>query len=285
MVIIGCPASGCPYETPDVSMEVAASLLNIHALEHSRPQTHASNGPKLNRPVVDVGIDEETWNSFVRRWENFRIGSGISDDASSTQLFQCTSETLGDLLLKSDPRLTLKPSKTVLAAMKSLAVIPVARGVLRAELAQMSQSCDEPIRTFAARVQGKAETCGFITTATCECKKTFPVDYTSDTVRDVLMAGINDNDIRREALSSQTLQSETINNVISFIESREMARNATPMASVSSVSSYKRGKQAYSEPIPKLVPCPDCGKPYQRHRQRPSGGINKQPYRQCLECF
>ena len=158
MVIVSCPASGCGYQTEDLAAEIVASLLNIHALEHSRPPTPASKGPKLNRPTIDMGIDEETWNSFLRRWETFKLGSGISEDAAPTQLFQCTSESLGDLLLKADPRLTTRPTADVIKAMRSLAVIPVARGVSRAELLQMKQSSDEPVRTFAARIRGKAET-------------------------------------------------------------------------------------------------------------------------------
>ena len=45
-----------------------------------------------------------------------------------------------------------------MAAMKSLAVIVVATGVIRAELVRMRQERDESFRTFAAPVRGKAET-------------------------------------------------------------------------------------------------------------------------------
>ena len=280
MVIVSCPAPGCTYKTEDLPIEAIVPLLNIHALEHSRPQIHASKGPKLNRPMVDVGIDEETWNSFVRRWETFKLGSGINDDAAPTQLFQCASEALGDLLLKSDPRLTLKSTETVLIIMKSLAVIPVARGVNRAELFQMSQSNDEPIRTFAARVRGKAETCSFTT----KCKCGHDAEYTEEVIRDVLLAGIADVDIRRDALSMPGILDKTTNDVIAIIETREMARNATPMSSLSAVSSYKREKNTKSE-LPKTSPCPTCSKPFLRFRERQNGGMNKVPYKLCLDCW
>ena len=48
-----------------------------------------------------------------------------------------------------------------MAAMQSLAVVPIATGVLRAELLQMRQFRDEPFRTFVAQIRGKAETCSF----------------------------------------------------------------------------------------------------------------------------
>ena len=99
MVIVACPSPGCIYQTEHLPAEVIVSLLNIHALEHSRSQIHASKSPKLDRPIIDVGVDDETWNSFVRRWETFKLGSDINDNSVPTQLFRCAIEALGDLLL------------------------------------------------------------------------------------------------------------------------------------------------------------------------------------------
>ena len=49
-------------------------------------------------------------------------------------LFQCADTTLGDALLKTDSDIVSKDVDQVLAAMEKLAVIPVAIGILRAEL-------------------------------------------------------------------------------------------------------------------------------------------------------
>ena len=53
--------------------------------------------------------------------------------------------------------------------MKALAVIPVAVGVLCTELVELRQKRDEPFQSFATRVQGKAETCGFVAQHLCKC--------------------------------------------------------------------------------------------------------------------
>ena len=108
---------------------------------------------------------------FLRRWEAFRIGSGISDETASMQLFNCATEQLGDLVLKADPNIHNRDIETVRSVMKALAVIPIAIGVRRAELMQLRQEPDELFRTFAARAKGKAETCGFNSSANCECGK------------------------------------------------------------------------------------------------------------------
>ena len=195
MVIVSCPITNCGYKTEDLPAEIVIAVLNIHALEHTRPSTPASRGPKLNRPTIDLGVDQETWLAFERRWQTFKTGSGISDDAAPTQLFQCATEALGDLLLRSDPELSSMPVNEVLQKMRSLAVIPVARGVIRAELVQLCQGNDEPIRTFAARVRGKAETCGFATSVKCRCSLTIQADYTEEAIQDVVLAGICDIDM------------------------------------------------------------------------------------------
>ena len=230
MVIVKCPAPGCTYATEDLNETLVGQLFSLHALSHAQTHVPTSRGPKLTRPTIDIGVDQETWNAFARRWDTFRAGSDISEHAAPVQLFQCASEALGDMLLKADPHLTSRPVAEVMKAMQSMAVIPVARGVCRAELFQLAQAADEPIRTFAARVRGKAETCLFKTSTTCgACKKPVDADYTEEVIRDVLLAGIADVDIRREALGMPDIQDKDTNDVVALIESREMARNATPL--------------------------------------------------------
>ena len=299
MVRIGCSFPECDYVAEHDDSAIVASLLNIHCQTHAMaafslaaPRPSAPPQPKLDRPRVDMGIEEEVWNGFIRRWEAFKIGSGINDDTAPMQLFQCASDALGDLVLKAHPNIQTESIDIVKKTMRDLAVIPVAIGVRRAELMELRQSPDEQFRTFAARVQGKAETCVFTTTAKCQCSQTIEVDYTTESVRDVLLSGIADLDIRREALSNTRIQSLSINEVISFVESREMARNATPSASMSAMSSFRK-KQ--NEPPPqkksvppdanKLIPCPDCKKTFNPFKQRANGSWNSKPYTKCLNCW
>ena len=132
-------------------------------------------------------------------------------------------------------------------------MVPVALGVLRAELSAMTQDPDHPFRNFAATVQGKAETCEFTTeySGTCTaagCNERYhgKTYYTDERIRDVLLTGIADVDIRREALSVEGVQQQSINEIIAFVESREIARNAqpNPLSGVSGVSGYQRRRRS-----------------------------------------
>ena len=209
------------------------------------------------------------------------------------ELFQCASEPLGDLLLKAGPNIQSKPIDEVKSTMRQFAVILVAIGVRRTELMQLRQAPDELFRTFAARVKGKAETCMSTTTATCKCNETVQADYTTETVRDVLLAGIADLDIWREALGTHDIQNKSVNDVIAFVEGREMARNATPTTSMSALSAFKK-RQAQENDTPKKlsppdtnkqVPCPNCGKKFDIYKQKTNGSWNTKPHTKCLNCW
>ena len=293
MVIVNCTIDGCEFRTADTSEALAIALLANHGISHQiQPQAStgsspAPRGPKLERPKVDVGVSIEEWNIFVRRWNVFRAGSGIDDASAPSQLFQCAGTALGDSLLKSNANATSLPFADLLTALRSLAIIPVGVGILRTELLQLRQDRDEAFRTYSARVRGKAETCEFAATCTCG----LAVDYTDHIIRDVLLSGILDSDIRREVLGTIDILKKPVNDVIAMVENKEMARNALPSASLSAMSSFRRQKSAATAaPSPsssertRQAPCPDCKNMYKLFSEGPNGW-NAKPHQVCIACF
>ena len=177
--------------------------------------------------------------------------------------------------------------------MRSLAVIPVATCVLRTELLQLHQDRDETFRAFTARVRGKAETCAY--SADCECGKT--VDYTDHIIRDVLLNGIYDSDIRRKVLGTADILRKAVNEVIALVETKEMARNALPPATLSSMSSFQRQRKtpinstptsSASTPSPvdqgKAANCPDCQCSFNLFTEG-ARGWNTKPHQVCITCY
>ena len=245
-----------------------------------------TSGPKLERPKIDIGVTLEQWNMFERRWDVFVNGSGINPTNSSPQLFQCASEELGNNLLKIDANVTSKATKLLLSEMKSLAVIAIPRGVLRAELFQMRQERDESFRSYAARVRGKAETCSYTTKCTCE----LTINFTDIIVRDVLIAGIADLDIRREILGIDSVLDKSLTDVITLVESRDMARNVLPTpSSLDAMSAFKKSKNSLHSryPVqehPQTAGCPYCNEKYRLFTESRLGW-NTKPHRQCAKCY
>ena len=279
MLTIKCSIPECPYKTPECGEAVTCALLAAHStIQMAGPPRAAVviQGPKLKRPKVNIGVTLEEWNIFKLRWDVFVSGCGLDPDASSLQLFQCAGDELGDSLLKTDP--------SIVAAMKSLAVIVVAAGVMRAELVRMQQERDESFRAFAARERGIADTCAYITK--CNCLR--EVDFTDSIIKDVLIAGIADLDIRREVLGTSAILERAVNDVISLVESKEMAMNSLP-SSASGISSFKRGRPA---PAAQTLPsdrsqtalCPDCKQTFALFSEG-ARRWNTRPHRQCIKCY
>ena len=75
---------------------------------------------------------------------------------------------------------------------------------------------------------------------TCQCGRNNSIDYTNESIRDVLLAGIYDIDIRRETLGIESSSLATVNDVIGFVEGKKMARDALLTSNNSSISSFKQ---------------------------------------------
>ena len=86
-----CPLPGCSYAIPEISATVACALLAAHTQVHTSASivgaANHSSGLKLERPKVDVGINEEEWNFFTRRFDAFVIGSNLNPNSCWSQLF------------------------------------------------------------------------------------------------------------------------------------------------------------------------------------------------------
>ena len=291
MVVISCAYPGCDYQSEDVTEPIACALLQSHSFSHATaasagqaavpaPVTE-NRGPRLERPHIGIGVSLEEWNVFTRRWHVFKAGSGIDDTSAPSQLFQCASKELGDNLLKYDADVASRPLTDLLTSMRRLAVIPIATGVLRTDLMQMCQRRDEAFRSFAARVRGKADTCAF--SADCQCGQ--KVDYTDHMIRDTLLKGICDVEIRREVLGTANILTTAINDVIALVESKEMARNAAPISDVSAVSAFKRQKTApVAHDGSEKSPCPVCKQLFSLYSKGPRGW-NSTPHTLCIDCF
>ena len=112
-------------------------------------------------------------------------------------------------------------------------------------------------------------------------------------VKDVLVAGVYDIEIRREILSTDGILDKSVNEIISLVEAKESARNALPGLSAA-MSSFKKQQRAPAGPtaagnLPshvtsQMAPCPECKKPYALYTEG-SAGWNSKPHSFCIDCF
>ena len=150
----------------------------------------------------------------------------------------------------------------------------------------MRQDRDKSFRSYAARVRGKAETCSYTTRCSCD----LTINFTDIIVKDVLIAGIADLEIRRDILGIDSVLDKSLTDVITLVESREMARNALPTpSSLDAISSFKKSKSSLharhltTEQL-QTADCPVCKEKYRLFTEGRSGW-NTKPHRQCVKCY
>ena len=210
------------------------------------------------------------------------------------ELFECCSTELGDDIIRENRLLLLNGTEeNLLTAIKRLAVIPVAKTVRRSDVLQMRQDHDETVRGYYARVKGKADTCAYIVTCTHEnCRR--KVDYTNEVIKDMLVTGLSDPEIRRDVLGWTELDGKTALEIVTFVESKEMARNALLHSNSGQMSALSRYRKEKTTPENKdgLVDkktatgkCPICSKDYRLFVFfKRSKKYNEKPFATCFEC-
>ena len=259
MPVIKCPLESCTYKTPDVDASVAASLLIIHNNVHINENSSKLKPPKMDRPRIGRDCSEEGWNIFRQKWTIFKDSMELTEVEKSRQLYQCCEEDLGDAILRGHEDIVNLNEQELLKMIKQLAVVPVSVVVRRTDFLSTKQDLTENTRSFAARLKGKASTCSY----TCKCPKdgcNQIIDFTDIILKDVMVTGLADEDIRKEVLGWGSLDEKDVNETIGYIESKEMARDAmTKPAVTASVSSYKSSRKTIKRPSGKIT-CNICGK-------------------------
>ena len=109
------------------------------------------------------------------------------------------------------------------------------------------------------------------------------VDYTDDMIRDVLINGIANSDIRLDILGTANILSKSINELIALVEGKEISRHAVPASDISAMSSWQSQKVKQVDPA-RQANCPQCNKVFKQFTEG-RHGWNKKPHKMCIECF
>ena len=299
-----CQVDGCNFKASNDDKDFMLAQYTSHQKNHDIQTNSANAAPQRNdasraqrseRPKIQAGGSEETWNTFFTRWNNYKRTCCIPEHLITGELFECCSTELGDDIIRQDPKLLEGSEEALLAAIKLHAIIPVAKTVRRTDVLQMRQDHDEGVRAFYASVKGKADTCGYVvkcTRATCDTK----VDYTQEVIKDVLITGLSDPEIRRDVLGWPELDGKTALETVAFIESKEMARNALlhcNSGTMNALSTYRKQQKnpenkndlSIRDKNTATGKCPLCGKDYRLFIFfKRSKKYNDKPFPTCFEC-
>ena len=251
MATIKCPAPDCNMEWPaDTPTDVLTRLLDIHSTTaHAAPrpapaQATAAKAEKVRRPVISAAGTSETWAYFLQRWTDYKQATRLTGPDVVYQLLECCEEDLRKDLTRTFGALASSNEATIISNIKTLAVRQENVMVARVQLQQMRQDRDETVRAFAARLRGQAGVCNFsVKCASDTCQAI--TNYSDIMVRDVLIRGLNDEEIRLDILG-ESGQDLSLEDALRFIEAKESGKRSASRliegnpSSVSATSTYKR---------------------------------------------
>ena len=161
-----CPFNGCEDKTSNADKDIAIAIFNAHVATHTsghQSERKSTRSEKIARPKITQGLLEEGWNSFLIQWRLYKTSAGLSEEDSKTQLIYCCEQELIEHVLRSEPGIVDKSEQDQLGLIRKLCVVPVAMGVRRSEVLNLTQDSGELSRSFLSRIQGKAATCDFQT--------------------------------------------------------------------------------------------------------------------------
>ena len=281
MPSVTCPWPGCTFATPeDADYAAAVGHLQLHReAVHATAAAPPAIMEKPKRPTIAPRGTAEEWTYFTQRWAEYKAASRISGTDVIYQLLDCCTEELRrDISRTYNTLSSTLDESTVLDHIKALAIRKENVLVARVEIHRLQQDRDEPVRAFAARLRGQASICNF--SIKCPCSPPVKVDYSDTMVRDALVRGLYDEEIRLDLLSKAD-EDITLEDALKFVEAKESGKRSASrlaegdsMSTTAATSSYRRRQRYRDKPRDVTVNQPQlcgyCGKPaHGSDRERP----------------
>ena len=253
MAPIPCSAPGCEVTFLDtLPPEALGTLIALHARTAHPPAATQATTPctkaeKVRRPTISASGTSEDWLYFCQRWTEYKTAVKLTGPDIIIQLLECLDESLRKDITRTYGSLTSESEEDALDHIKTLAVRPENVMVARVQLQNIQQDRDETVRSYCARLRGQASVCQFNKSVTCSCNIEVVIDYSNEMVRDALIRGLEDEDIRLEVLG-QCKQDMSLDETLALIEAKESGKrsagrllhNSNPPVTTNATSSYRR---------------------------------------------
>ena len=292
---VQCSAPGCNHSFGTATGQPLTALIELHArTAHpppAAPQPTTVKAEKVRRPVITSQGTTEDWSYFSSRWEEYKAATKIAGADVVYQLLETCEETLRKDLTRSYGTLVGETEENVLRFIKILAIRPENVMVARVKLQNLHQERDEPVRSFVARLRGQAGVCNFSKTKRCHChcREEVTLDFSDDMVRDALIRGLEDEEIRLHILG-QANQDMTLEETLQLAEAQECGRRSAgrllqpsgSQTNANATSSYRRRNNAQ---LKQRSTRPDQNQqPQQRNNQRSSQSFDNTASTTCSHC-
>ena len=199
---LACSAANCGFVTTfkvtaDEEREYKMQLmqLQMQELQLHHSNAHGDGGgqnrvqgvkAKMDPPKLRLGVDQQTWDQFITRWEIYKTTMGIDDATSPSWLFHCLEQDLGDEVIKANPG--IKPQDmtevTLTACIKKLAVKVESKRLHRIKMNKLRQDPGVSVNNYLAALRGQSRQCQYeVKCSSCNAQ----TDYSDEIILDQLV--------------------------------------------------------------------------------------------------
>ena len=297
MVTLNCPFPNCEIVTSNASEAIAVALFNAHISTHTRAGPAADapakkpRPPPLQPPKLAGQCSEAKFEEFKKQWGFYKNSVDMPEGTVTSYLLNCLDEEIKTDVHAANTGILTMAEDEVLAAIKQYAVQQRAISSLKMDLWRMTQDEGENIRKFYARVKELAGQCQLTmpcTNAECRLRNPPYISYCDEIVKQVVLSGIADRDIKKEVLGMAGINGKTLSETLGIIEDKETAARSVEdkAATAAAVTSYKK-IAANDKRLQSTAKCEKCGKTFKNKKVRSRKGREDTitTFKECLDCW
>ena len=245
---------------------------DVHRAAAAAPATdRRPRPPPLQPPKLDAQCSEARFDEFKVEWEFYKRSVEMPDGSGSSYLLLCLPEEVRKDVQAATNGAHTMTEGDLLATIKQYAVLQRAVSSMKMDLYGMKQDDGEPIRKFYAHVQTLARQCQL--TVPCPevgCRNhTAPfISYADEIVKQVVLCGIADQDIKKEVLGTTGINAKSLTETLGLIEDKETAARSTVNNGAAAHStSYKKIAES-DKRLQSTGKCEKCGKTFNNKKVR-----------------
>ena len=219
-----CGSPGAGHGMPDAPHE-DESAAATQPLDGCEPRLVAT------RPSIDLGCSATQWDTFMVNWTRFAEISELDDESMAPQCRRCLSDQLKDAVDHHRGDVYRMDLDQLLRSVRYVAVEPPI-GIRRSVAHQSEQAKGEHFADFVSRVSRLVAACEY--KAPCPHAKEFPdpegrrmlcsiagckaVDYSCDVLKNILLSGIRDEDVKKCVLFCPTVPQASPGEIAGLVE-------------------------------------------------------------------
>ena len=251
-----CPIPDCTGGTGgaiwscEAEQSVAVALLQVHGYSHQQTAAAAASDNRRPRPrplpppKLEGQCSESRFAEWKVEWDFYKRTVDMPPGSEASYILDCLDDEVRRDVRAATDNVREMSEENLLAEVKRHAVLQRAISSRKMDLYGLRQEDGEPVRKFCGRIQALARQCQLTVpcpATTCKYHTAPFVSYGDEVVKQVVLVGLVDPEIKKDVLGTTGINDKTLGETLGLIEDKEAAARSTASASAAGhKTAYKK---------------------------------------------